>query len=53
VEYFKREYGEEEEGIKHQEWIKEKEDFSMELVDKYTAKLIHGWENRRYEKERE
>ena len=53
VEEFEREYGEEVKEVRQQKQIKEEKEFDRELLERYTAKLIHGWENRKYERERE
>ena len=52
VEEFEREYGEEVKEVRQQEQIKEEKEFDRELLGRYMAKLIHGWENRKYERER-
>jgi len=53
VEEFEREYGEEDEEVRRQERDEEEKEFDRGLPGKYTAKLIHGWGNRKYERERE
>ena len=53
VEEFEREYGEENEEVRQQEQIEEDREFDRRLPGRYTAKLIHGWVNRKYERERE
>jgi len=52
VEEFEREYGEEDEEVRQQEQVKEEKEFDRGLPEKYMAKLIYGWENRKYERER-
>jgi len=53
VEEFKRKYREAAEEVRQQEQIKEKEEFNRGLPGRYTAKLIDGWGNRKYERKRE
>ena len=53
VEEFKREYGEEVEELRRQEQEEEEKEFSRELPRKFMAKLLYGWERKRYERERE
>jgi len=53
VEEFEREYGEEDEEVRRQEQIEEKKEFNRGLPGRYMVKLIHGWGNRKYERERE
>ena len=53
VEEFEREYREEDEEVRRQEQIKEEREFDRRLPGRYMAKLIHGWGNRKYERERE
>jgi len=53
VEEFEREYREEAEELRRQELEEEEKEFSCELPREFTAKLLYGWERRRYEKERE
>jgi len=50
---FEREYGEEDEEVRRQEQIEEEKEFDRGLPGRYTAKLIHGWGNRKYKRERE
>ena len=53
VEEFEREYGEENEEVRRQEQVEEEKEFDRGLLGKYTVKLIHRWESRKYERERE
>ena len=53
VEEFERIYGEEIEELRRQEQEEEKKEFSQELSRKFTAKLLYGWEKRKYKRERE
>jgi len=53
VEEFEREYRKEAEELRQQELKEEEKEFSCELPREFTAKLLYGWERRRYEKERE
>ena len=53
VKEFEREYGEEDEEVRRQEQIKEEKEFDRGLPGRYTAKLIHGWGNRKYKRERQ
>ena len=48
VEEFEREYGEEDEEVRRQEQAEEEKEFNRRLPERYTAKLIHRWGNRRY-----
>jgi len=52
VEKFEREYGEEDKEVRQQEQIEKEKDFDKGLPGRYTAKLIHRWGNRKYERER-
>ena len=52
VEEFEREYHrEEEEELRQQEAEENKKVFSRELPGRYTAKLLYGWGNRKYNRE--
>jgi len=52
VEEFKKEYGrEEEEEAKQQEREENKRVFSRGLPRKYTAKILYGWEEKKYKQE--
>ena len=53
VEEFEREYGEEAKELRWQEQEKEKKEFSQELPREFTAKLLYGWEKRKYKRKRE
>ena len=52
VEEFKKEYQkEEEEEVRWQETAENKRMFSRELLGRYTAKLLYGWGNKKYNQE--
>jgi len=52
VEEFEREYHrEEEEELRQQEAEENKKVFSRELPGRYTAKLLYGWGNKKYDRE--
>ena len=52
VEEFEKQYGrEEEEETWRQEVEEEKNVFSRELLGRYMAKLLYGWEEKRYKQE--
>jgi len=52
VEEFEKEYGRaEEEEARQQETEENKRMFNRGLLGKYMAKLLYGWEERRYKKE--
>jgi len=52
VEEFEREYcREEEEEVRQQEAEEDKKVFSRELLGRYMAKLLYGWDNKKYDKE--
>jgi len=52
VEEFEREYHrEEEEEVRRQEKEEDNEMFRRELLGRYTAKMLYGWENKRYDRE--
>jgi len=53
IEEFEREYREEEEEVRQQEQIKEEEVFNRELPGRYTAKMMLGWGEKKYNRERE
>jgi len=53
VEEFERVYGEEVEELRRQEQEEEEKEFSRKLSREFTAKLLYGWEKRRYKRERE
>jgi len=53
VEELEREYGEETKEVRRQKQIEEEKEFDRELPERYTAKLIHGWGNKKYKRERE
>jgi len=53
VKEFEREYREVAKEVRQQKQIKEEEEFSRALLGKYIAKLIYGWGNRKYKRERE
>jgi len=52
VEEFEREYcREKEEELRRQEAEENKKVFSRELLGRYTAKLLYGWGNKKYNRE--
>ena len=52
VEEFEKEYGrEEEEETRWQEKEEEKNVYNRGLLGKYTAKLLYGWREKKYEQE--
>jgi len=52
VEEFEREYHrEEEEEVRQQEEEEDNKMFRRELLGRYTAKMLYGWGNKRYDKE--
>ena len=52
VEEFEREYHrEEEEKVRQQEANEDKWTFSRELLGRYMAKLLYGWDNKKYDQE--
>jgi len=52
VKEFEREYcREEEEEVRQQEAEEDKKVFSRELPGRYTAKLLYGWGNKKYNQE--
>jgi len=53
VEEFEREYGEETEELRRQELEEEEKKFSRELPREFMARLLYGWNKRRYERDRE
>jgi len=53
VEEFEKIYREEAEKLRQQELEEKEKEFSWELSREFTAKLLYGWEKRRYKKERE
>jgi len=53
VEEFEKIYREEAEELRQQELEEKEKEFSWELSREFTAKLLYGWEKRRYKKERE
>jgi len=53
VKEFEREYKEEVEKLRQQELEKEERKFSQKLPREFMAKLIYGWEKRKYKRERE
>ena len=53
VKEFERIYGEEVEDLRQQKQEEEEKEFSQELPREFIAKLLYGWEKRRYERERE
>jgi len=53
VEEFEKEYGEEVEELRRQELEEEEKEFSRELPREFTARLLYGWDKKRYKRERE
>ena len=53
VKEFERIYGEEVEDLRQQKQEEEEKEFSRELPREFMAKLLYGWEKRKYERERE
>ena len=53
VNKFEREYREEAEELRQQEQEEKEKEFSQELPREFTAKLLYGWRQKRYKKERE
>ena len=53
VEEFERIYREEVKELRWQKQEEEEKEFSQELPREFTAKLLYGWEKRRYKRERE
>jgi len=53
VKEFEREYKEEVEKLRQQELEEEERKFSQKLPREFIAKLIYGWEKRKYKRERE
>ena len=53
VEEFERKYKEEVEKLRQQELEEEERKFSQKLPREFIAKLIYGWEKRKYKRERE
>ena len=53
VKEFEREYKEEVEKLRQQELEEEERKFSQKLPREFMAKLIYGWEKRKYKRERE
>ena len=52
VEEFERNYGrEEEKEVRRQEAKEDKRTFNRELPGRYTAKLLYGWGNKKYDRE--
>jgi len=53
VKEFEREYGEEAEELRQQKQKVEEKEFNQELPREFTAKLLYGWGEKKYERERE
>ena len=52
VEEFEKEYRrEEKEEVRWQEAEEDRKVFSRELLGRYTAKLLYGWGNKKYDRE--
>ena len=52
LEEFERIYREEVEELRRQELEEEKKEFSRESPREFMAKLLYGWEKKRYKRER-
>ena len=52
-EEFKREYGKKAKEVKQQKKKDDKKVFSRELPGSFTAKVLWGWSNREYKRQRE
>jgi len=53
VEEFERKYGEETKEIQPQKEEEDKKVFSRELLERFIAKILWGWSNKEYERQRE
>jgi len=53
VEEFEREYGEEAKEIRKQEKENNKKVFSRELPGRFIAKVLWGWSNKEYKRQKE
>ena len=53
VEEFEKEYGKETKEVQWQEEEEDKKVFSRELPERFTAKILWGWSNKEYERQRE
>jgi len=53
VEEFEKEYGEETEEVQQQKEKEDKKVFSRELLGRFMAKILWGWSNKEYERQRE
>jgi len=53
VEEFKREYGKDKREIRRQEDKEDREVWSRGLPERYTARLLYGWQDKEYEKRQE
>jgi len=53
VEEFEKEYGEETEEVQQQKEKEDKKVFSRELLGRFMAKMLWGWSNKEYERQRE
>jgi len=51
VEEFKKEYHRKEEEVRWQEAEENRKVFSRELPGRYMAKLLYGWDNKKYDRE--
>jgi len=52
VEEFKKEYSrDEEKKVRQQKVEEDKKIFSRELLGRYMAKLLYGWDNKKYDRE--
>jgi len=53
VEEFEKEYGKEAKEVQQQKEEEDKKVFSRELLERFTAKILWGWSNKEYKKQRE
>ena len=53
VKEFEREYREEAEEVQQQEEKENKKIFSRELLERFTAKILQRWSNKKYKRQRE
>jgi len=53
VEEFKREYGKDKREIRRQEDKEDREVWSRGSPERYTARLLYGWQDKEYEKRQE
>ena len=53
IKEFEREYKKEAKEVRQQEEENDKKKFSRELPERFTAKVLQGWSNKEYERQRE